>query len=112
MLGAGALGKPRGMVCRRRREEGSGWETHVYLWQIHFDIWQDQYNIMKLNKIKLKKKEKKGKKMKSHWLIGYSSRRHYMEIILCCFCHCLVTQSCPTFCHSMDCSMDPRFPCP
>ena len=41
-----------------RREEGSGWGTHLYLWQIHFDIWQNQYNIAKLNKIKLKKKEK------------------------------------------------------
>ena len=39
------------------REEGSGWGTHVYLWRIHFDIWQNQYNIGKLNKIKLKKKE-------------------------------------------------------
>jgi len=38
MLGAGALGQPRGMVWGGRREEGSGWETHVYLWQIHFDI--------------------------------------------------------------------------
>ena len=37
------------------REEGSGWGTHVYLWQIHFDIWQNQYNIVKLNKIKFKK---------------------------------------------------------
>ena len=37
------------------REEGSGWGTRVYLWQIHFDIWQNQYNIVKLNKIKLKK---------------------------------------------------------
>ena len=36
-------------------QEGSGWGTHVYLWQIHFDIWQNQYNIVKLNKIKLKK---------------------------------------------------------
>ena len=27
------------------------------LWQIHFDIWQNQYNIVKLNKIKLKKKK-------------------------------------------------------
>ena len=52
MLGAGALGRPRGMVWGGRREEGSGWGTHVYLWQIHFDIWQNQYNIMKLNKIK------------------------------------------------------------
>ena len=56
MLGAGALGRPRVMVCGGRREEGgSGWGTHVYLWQIHFDIWQNQYNIVKLNKIKLKK---------------------------------------------------------
>ena len=58
MLGAGALGRPRGMVWRGRREEGSGWGTHVYLWRIHFDIWQNQYNIVKLNKIKLKKKKK------------------------------------------------------
>ena len=43
-----------------RREEGSGWETHVYLWWIHFDIWQNQYNIVKFkNKIKFKKKLKK-----------------------------------------------------
>ena len=58
MLGAGALGRPRGMVWGGRREEGSGWGTRVYLWQIHFDIWQNQYNIVKLNKIKLKKKRK------------------------------------------------------
>ena len=57
MLGAGALGRPRGMVWGGRREEGSGWGTHVYLWRIHFDIWQKQYNIVKFkNKIKLKKK--------------------------------------------------------
>ena len=24
-----------------RREEDSGWGTHVYLWRIHFDIWQN-----------------------------------------------------------------------
>ena len=58
MLGAGALGRPRGMVRGVRREESSGWGTHVYLWQIHFDIWQNQYDIVKLNKIKLKKKER------------------------------------------------------
>ena len=56
MLGASALGRPRGMVWGGRREEGSGWGTHVYLWQMHFDIWQNQYNIVKFkNKIKLKK---------------------------------------------------------
>ena len=45
----------RKMVWGGRREEGSGWGIHVYLWQIHFDIWQNQYNIVKLNKIKFKK---------------------------------------------------------
>ena len=56
MLGAGALGRARGMVWGARREEGSGWGTHVYLGRIHFDIWQNQYNILKFkNKIKLKK---------------------------------------------------------
>ena len=54
MLGAGALGGPRGMVWGGRREEGSGWGTRVYLWRIHVDIWQNQYNI-----VKLKKKKKK-----------------------------------------------------
>ena len=52
MLGAGALGRPRGMVWGGRKEEGSGWGMHVYLWRIHVDIWQNQYNIVKL-KIKL-----------------------------------------------------------
>ena len=48
------------MVQGGRREEGSGWGTHVYLWQIHVDIWQNQYNIVKL---KNKKKQKKKKIM-------------------------------------------------
>ena len=60
MLGAGALGRPRGMVWGGRREEGSGWGTSVCLWQIHFNIWQNQYNIVKFkNKIKIKKKTKR-----------------------------------------------------
>ena len=41
MLGAGALGRPRGMVWGGRREEGSGWGAYVYLWQIRFDVWQN-----------------------------------------------------------------------
>ena len=52
MIGAGALGQPRGMVRGGRREEGSGWGTRVYLWQIHVDIWQNQYNIVKVKKKK------------------------------------------------------------
>ena len=58
MLGAGALGRPRGMEWGGRREEGSGWGTHVYLWRIHFDIWQNEYNYVKFkNKIKKKKRK-------------------------------------------------------
>ena len=40
-LGASALRRPRGMVWGGRKEEGSGWGIHVYLWRIHFDIWQN-----------------------------------------------------------------------
>ena len=47
MLGAGALGRPRGMVQGGRREGGSGWGTRVYLWQIRVDVWQNQYNTVK-----------------------------------------------------------------
>ena len=47
MLGADALGRPRGMVRGGKWEEGSGWGTHVYLWQIHVDVWQNQYNTIK-----------------------------------------------------------------
>ena len=46
MLGAGALGRPRGMEWGGRREEGSGWGTHVYLWRIHFDICSKGFGIV------------------------------------------------------------------
>ena len=50
------LGRPRRMVWGGRREEGSGWGTHVYLWWIHFDIWKNKYNILNL------------KNKKKHWI--------------------------------------------
>ena len=59
MLGAGALGRPRGMVRGGRRGEGSGWGTCVYLWWIRVDIWQNQYNIVKLKNNKRKKKSER-----------------------------------------------------
>ena len=58
MLGAGALGRHKGMIQGGRREEGSGWGTHVYPWWIHVDIWQNQYNIVKLKNKKKKDKTK------------------------------------------------------
>ena len=45
MHDTGCLGLVPGMTQRDgrggRREEGSGWETYVYLWRIHFDILQN-----------------------------------------------------------------------
>ena len=68
MLGAHALGRPRGMVWGGRREEGSGWGAHVYLWRIHVDIQQNQYNIVKLkNKIKLWVIKKKKTKLRANY---------------------------------------------
>ena len=62
MLGASALGRPRGMVRGGRREEGSGWRTRVYLWQMHVDIWQNQYNIVQLKNKRKKKRNSPARK--------------------------------------------------
>ena len=40
VLGAGALGRPRGIGWRGRWEGGSGWGTHVTPWLIHVNVWQ------------------------------------------------------------------------
>ena len=47
MLGADALGWPRGMVQGGRWEGASGWETRVHPWQIHINVWQNQCSIVK-----------------------------------------------------------------
>ena len=41
MHDTGCLGGYTGTTQRDgmgRREEGSGWGTHIYLWRIHFDV--------------------------------------------------------------------------
>jgi len=90
MLGAGAVGRYRGMVWGGRREEGSGWGTHVYLWRIHFDIWQNQYNIVKLkNKIKFKKINKKNrlilKKKKKEIQLSFWAFLFFLSHIFHCY---------------------------
>ena len=47
VLGAGALGRPRGMGWGGRWEGALGWGTHVHSWQIQVNVWQNQYNIVK-----------------------------------------------------------------
>ncbi|KAB0346068.1 hypothetical protein FD755_024284, partial [Muntiacus reevesi] len=41
VLGAGALGRSRGMGWGGRWEGGSGWGTHVNPWLIHVNVWQN-----------------------------------------------------------------------
>ena len=60
VLGAGALGRPRGMGWGGRREGGSGWGTHVNPWLIHVNVWQKplQYcKVISLQLIKLNEKK-------------------------------------------------------
>ena len=62
VLWAGALGRPRGMGWRGRREGGSGWGTHVNPWLIYVSVWQKplQYcKVISLQLIKINGKRKK-----------------------------------------------------
>ena len=61
VLRAGALGRPRGMGWRGRREGGSGWGTHVNPRLIHVNVWQKplQYcKVISLQLIKINEKKK------------------------------------------------------
>ena len=105
MLGAGALGWPRGMVWGGRREEGSGWGTHVYLWWIHFNIWQNQYNIVKFKNKIIKKKNywvysqyahvELWQKIVFHWLWELKYKiDHYPEVRMATGWHTQVKWKC------------------
>ena len=57
----GALGRPRGIGWRGRREEGSGWGTHVNPWPIHVNVWQkplQYYKVISLQLIKINGEKK------------------------------------------------------
>ena len=69
MLGAGALGRPRGMGWGGRREGGSGWGTHVNPWLIHVNVWQKPLQYCKVISLQLIKiNEKKYKKINGYTL--------------------------------------------
>ena len=62
VLGAGALGRPRGIGWRGRWEGGLGWGTHVNPWLMHVNVWQKplQYcKVISLQLIKINGKKKK-----------------------------------------------------
>ena len=71
MLGAGALGWPRGMVQGGRWEGSSGWGTRVHLWRIH--VMYGKTNTMKKKKSNMKKKKCFGN-YKSH---AYTRAQYY-----------------------------------
>ena len=61
VLRAGALGRPRGMGWRRRREGGLEWGTNVNPWLIHVNVWQKplQYcKVISLQRIKINRKKR------------------------------------------------------
>ena len=67
VLGAGALGRPRGMGWGGRWEGGSGWGIHVNPWLIHVNVWQKSlqyFNVISLQLIKINGK-KRGKDKKN-----------------------------------------------
>ena len=92
VLGAGALGRPRGMGWGGRQEGGSGWGTHVNPWLIHVNVWQKPLQYCKVislqqikinGKIKIKikkiiKRKKERKKESVHAKLAHI-KIHYLK---------------------------------
>ena len=99
VLGAGALGWPRGMGWGGRWEGGSGWGTHVNPWLIHVNVWQKplQYcKVISLQLIKIKEKNVENKlvnitKKKESLFQHHSSKASILQ----CSAICIVQLSHP-----------------
>ena len=76
VLGPGAVGRPRGIGWRGRREGGSGWGIHVNSWLIHVSVWQKPLQYCKVISLQLIKKKKKvgNKRNKKKDTISWSRR--------------------------------------
>ena len=73
VLGAGALGRPRGIGWRGRWEGESGWEIHVNPWLIHINVWQKPLQYCKVISLRLiKKMEKKKNSAKNNTRLTFS----------------------------------------
>ena len=89
VLGAGALGWPRGMGWGGRREGGSGWGIHVNACLIHVSVWQKplQYcKVISLQLIKISgKKNVTGKSCRWGHLLIICEFQMVTASILFCF---------------------------
>ena len=65
VLGAGALGRPRGIGWTGRWEGGSGWGTQVDPWLIYVNVWEKPLQYCKVISFQLIKIN--GKKEKVLW---------------------------------------------
>ena len=70
VLGAGALGRPRGMGWGGRWEAGSGWGTHVNTWLIHVNVWQKSLQYCKVISLQLIKKKEEEEEKKTTQVSG------------------------------------------
>ena len=67
VLGAGALGRRRGIGWRGRWEGGLGWGIHVNPWLIHVNVWQkplQYFKVISLQLIQINGKKNKINKIK------------------------------------------------
>ena len=53
VLGPGALGRPKRIGWRGRRDGGLGWGTHVNPWLIHVNVWQKPLQYCKVISLQL-----------------------------------------------------------
>ena len=53
VLGAGALGRLRGMGWGGRQDGGLGWGTHVNPWLIHVNVWRKSLQYCKVISLQL-----------------------------------------------------------
>ena len=92
VLGAGALGRPRGIGWRGRWEGGSGWGIHVNPWLIHVNVWQKPLQYCKVISLQLIKINENKKKKKICTFQPLSKMFSFILIIVSCWylacCHC------------------------
>ena len=82
VLGAGALGRPRGIGWRGRWEWGLGWGIHVNPWLIHVNVWQKPLQYCKVISLQLIKINGKKTKLWSSHTVEYHTVTKKNELLL------------------------------